>query len=225
MKRLWMPLYVADYLADTAHLSTIEHGAYILLIMHYWTKGSLPSDDDTVRRITRLDKRQWVAHRDILASMFLTGWRHKRIDNELAKAIEKSKANSANAHKRHAERTSNAERSDTQSQLQSEEIITTTSFEERPIGAKAPLLEVVKTNEKPDARVYRRGREILGPSGGGLVTRVIKAKGGNLNLAMALLEQAAAAGDPKPYLAKAIRNIEPEYRNMIDGDTGPRSQL
>lgn len=111
-----MPLYVADYLADTAHLSAAEHGAYLLLIMHYWTKGKLPDDEEAIRRVTRLTTRQWSQSRDVLRSLFGDQWRHKRIDEELSKAIEKSKVNSANAKRSHDVRTANAERTDTQSQ-------------------------------------------------------------------------------------------------------------
>jgi uncharacterized protein YdaU (DUF1376 family) len=86
---IWMPLYVRDYLADTRHLKTIQHGAYLLLIMEYWTKGRLPEDETTLRAITSLDRRQWHRHKRVLAAMFQQpGWHHPRIDAELKKASE-----------------------------------------------------------------------------------------------------------------------------------------
>lgn len=40
---IWMPFYIGDYLKDTQHLSTEEHGAYFLILMELWIKnGSIP---------------------------------------------------------------------------------------------------------------------------------------------------------------------------------------
>lgn len=82
----WMPLYVADYLADTGHLTMAEHGAYILLIMHYWQNGALPDDEKKIARICRASHREWETIRDTMADLFAENWRHKRIDEELARA-------------------------------------------------------------------------------------------------------------------------------------------
>ena len=85
---VWMPLYVADYLRDTRHLTTLQHGAYLLLIMEYWSKGKLPSTDAERARVTAMTRKQWLSNRLVLASMFEPDWRHLRIDAELKKAFE-----------------------------------------------------------------------------------------------------------------------------------------
>jgi len=70
MKRPWMPLYVGDYLGDTGHLTTAQHGAYLLLMMHYWRKGELPDDDRQLSKITKLPLRTWGEYRPVLQDFF-----------------------------------------------------------------------------------------------------------------------------------------------------------
>lgn len=36
---LWMPIFIGDYLKDTRHLTTEEHGVYFLILMEIWNKG------------------------------------------------------------------------------------------------------------------------------------------------------------------------------------------
>ena len=60
--RPWMPLYVGDYRADTNHLSAAQHGAYLLLIMHYWQHDGLPEDDRSLQKISGLTPHQWSSN-------------------------------------------------------------------------------------------------------------------------------------------------------------------
>ncbi len=95
MNRPWMPLYVADYLADTAHLNAAQSGAYLHLIMHYWQKGSLPHDDAQLAAIARMSLSEWKRARSIIAAFFQDGWTHRRIDRELTEANDKYRRRSA----------------------------------------------------------------------------------------------------------------------------------
>jgi uncharacterized protein YdaU (DUF1376 family) len=90
MNRPWMPLYVGDYLGDTGHLTTMQHGAYLLLMMHYWRKGELPDDDRQLSKIAKLPLRTWCEYRATLQDFFYDGWKHKRIDAELEKMMRVS---------------------------------------------------------------------------------------------------------------------------------------
>jgi uncharacterized protein YdaU (DUF1376 family) len=129
MSRPWMPLYVADYAADTGHLSTLEHGAYMLLIMHYWSKGGLPSSSEKLARVARLPLDQWLEIEETISEFFDEDWRHGRIDAELAKAEDVSAKRKAAAERRYsttpanadASAHANADQKQTQSQSQSQE--------------------------------------------------------------------------------------------------------
>ena len=111
----WMPFYVADYLRDTRHLSATEHGAYMLLIMQAWTQGGLlPLDPVRLARIAGLSRDEWAEMGDMVMEFFVRtdeGYRHNRVDRELARAkgmVEQRKAaGKASAAKRAAQREGN----------------------------------------------------------------------------------------------------------------------
>jgi len=100
-KRPWMPFYVADYLADTIHLSTVEHGAYILLLLHYWQRGKLPENNDQLARICRLSVSKFVKIKPVLENFFDDSWVHKRVETELKKTAEISQKRSDAAMQMH----------------------------------------------------------------------------------------------------------------------------
>jgi uncharacterized protein YdaU (DUF1376 family) len=88
MSRAWMPMYWGNYFGDTAHLSTLQHGAYLMLIAHYWTHGSLPDDEQQLANITRLSLHDWRVNSPTLQAFFYDGWKHKRINAELKRHME-----------------------------------------------------------------------------------------------------------------------------------------
>lgn len=98
-RRNWMPLYIPDFMIDTAHLSAAETGAYLCLIMHYWINGGLPDNDAKLAKMARIPRRSWSRMKAAIQPFFYDGWNHKRIDRELAKMIEISRNRQASASK------------------------------------------------------------------------------------------------------------------------------
>lgn len=67
---IWMPLYCADSLANTARLTTRQFGAYVLLMIKCWRNGPLPNNDGILRQITHLEKSQWKLDGPALKAYF-----------------------------------------------------------------------------------------------------------------------------------------------------------
>lgn len=89
----WMPLYIADYLGDTMHLTAEQHGAYLLLLMAAWKRGGhVPDDDDQLAAISRTGER-WQTHCGRIVRAFFTQRDgllfHGRVEAELIAAREK----------------------------------------------------------------------------------------------------------------------------------------
>lgn len=94
--------YMGDYGRDTGTLSLAEHGAYVLLMDHYYsTEEPLPADYDSLYRICRaMKKDEQAAVRkvaDRFFPVFKDGLRHNdRADIELSKYHAKANQNRLN---------------------------------------------------------------------------------------------------------------------------------
>lgn len=83
----FMPFYIGDYLRDTLHLTTEQHGAYLLLLFACWTHGGrLPNNDSELAVITRLPIEQWKETRKKIEPFFKKSVKflsQKRVNVEL----------------------------------------------------------------------------------------------------------------------------------------------
>jgi len=150
MKRPWMPLYIGDFLTDTTHLMATETGAYLLLLMHYWTNGPIPDDNARLCRIAKIHPPHWKRIRAALEPFFdLTKrpglWSHHRADQELTKADEISSKRKKAAMQMHSKSSANAEQMHTQSQSQSKK--------EEEAASNVPL-------KAPSFKVSKKGNQL-----------------------------------------------------------------
>ncbi|WP_396039189.1 DUF1376 domain-containing protein [Escherichia coli] len=93
----YMQLYIADYLADTMHLSAEVHGAYLLLMFNYWQTGK-PIPKNRLAKIARLTNERWADVEPSLQEFFCDNgeeWVHLRIEEDLASVREKLTKKSA----------------------------------------------------------------------------------------------------------------------------------
>lgn len=201
-----MPLYVADYLRDTRKLTAAEHGAYLLLIMEYWTAGGLPDDDRQLARIASMSVAEWKRARPNIEGFFHDGWSHKRLDAELAKSAEISSKRAASAKQRHSNSSANAEQMDTHARASSQ-----------------PQPQKDAATAAPDAEkeLFDRGKQVLGKDAGGLISKLLAAKQKNIALARAAIEQASTKSNPREYIGAVIRGpAKADTPNWIDGIEG-----
>jgi uncharacterized protein YdaU (DUF1376 family) len=96
-----LPLWTDAYLGDTTHLTTIEHGAYLLLLMTAWRtrETRLPDDDRLLARYARCGPNQWKRLRPILEPFFLVEngfWVQRRLTDEASAVRQRKEAAAAN---------------------------------------------------------------------------------------------------------------------------------
>lgn len=245
----WMPLYIGDYLRDTGDLSAAENGAYLLLLMHAWVRGgALPPDDERLRRLAKMDPKEWATSRDTVLGFFQrTGeeLRHKRVDNELARAAtsisQRSAAGKASAAKRAADRMADDKANDGLAPLPTDpQRNSIPSPSPSPEEEKIPSLR--SGRDAPfelDAKaiLFSEGRQFLahvtGKSPDSLrsaLGQLVKEAGGDCSVVLAAIEAAKVERpvDPIPWLRRACQQRNPGRKSTADkigDDWGGRMTL
>ena len=96
-----LSIWTDAYLADTRHLSTLEHGAYLLLLMEAWRRKdcALPDDDELLSRLSGVPGDTWGhTKKTVMAFWALEDgyWTQKRLLRERRYVTDKrSKAAAA----------------------------------------------------------------------------------------------------------------------------------
>ena len=96
----YFPLYVKDYLTKTAHLTALEDGIYLRLLMHLWQQPKCQTAND-LPRLMRLMRLRTDEEREALEMVVCEFFNvkdsvlySKRLSLEFQKANELSKTRS-----------------------------------------------------------------------------------------------------------------------------------
>lgn len=86
------------------------------------------------------------------------------------------------------------------------------AFQKRPQSTEADTEEEKKdaatssrTMISAETELFRRGKEILGDNAGGVITKLVKSKSGDIALARAAIEISSTKQDPREYIGAIIR--------------------
>jgi uncharacterized protein YdaU (DUF1376 family) len=230
-----LPLWTDAYLGDTTHLTTIEHGAYLLLLMTAWRTRdcTLPDDDRLLARYARCTAGQWKRLRPILEPFFVSEngqWRQSRLTDE-AVAVrqhrelqsQKGKASALKRKGRHSTAVKSGSLSvETEPQPTSNSHLHShKSSEDKSSGGKPPANDAVK-------ELFDVGVSILVDAGSSekearsLIGKWKKSRG-EVEVMKALLEcRRQEIASPVEWLTKRLqqsRYVSPsgyEYRGSVD---------
>lgn len=214
----YMPFYVGDYLRDTMHLTTEQHGAYLLLLFACWTHGGqVPNNDAELAAITRLPIDEWKRARRKIAKFFKISvkfWAQKRVSVELQRAHHlhdvRSKAGSKGRTKaKHARAYQNQNHKDSDASAS-------------PVSS--PLRYEETSPRAAHLKFWKKAKELVGDSG--LVGRMLREVGRDkVDEALAAVER-AKPDEPQSFFAACCQDRVPVNGNDKSGTfTGPKEPL
>ncbi|MDO8874637.1 MAG: DUF1376 domain-containing protein [Pseudolabrys sp.] len=81
-------LHIGDYLRRTRHMTAWEHGAFLMLIMHYWSTGGLPQEDAQLAIVAGMTMKEWQKRKEIIAALFEPDWKLPWLEADISDALE-----------------------------------------------------------------------------------------------------------------------------------------
>lgn len=229
MKVRRVDLYPDEWLAGTGVLDAAETGIYITACaLIYSHGGPIPKEELRCRirghgnAFNRAYARLLELGKLVENDGEIT---NKRCENELQKADKRIINAQENGGKSSGRPRKNKE-IDNQPGLQTEKLTTnhqppTTNQEDSvgsneptaaPAALPAPLAVVAGTAHDPKRELYDLGKQVLGKSGGGQITKLIAYHAGDLEAAKYTMNQVVAAAYPAEYLGKILnREVSAPY--------------
>ena len=141
MNRPWMPLYIAEFIAETMHLGATETGIYMRLMMHCWQHGTIPLDSKKLALIGHCDSRLWRQYEKTVMAFFdvvdASTAQHKRVSTELRRSEEIYNKRKDASVQMHSKRRANGVHLHTQLQLQRKKDAGAREAEKGPLALSA----------------------------------------------------------------------------------------
>ncbi len=205
-----LPLFVDAWITDTHHLTRLERGTYLDLLVLMWITPECRVPNDKLWLSKRLNLPLEIIEKEVMPLVceycitdgnWITQGRLRQEFQYLRDTHHRQSAN-AKSRWRKEKRLSQVDASGIEVAYAPTPTPTPTSKKDAaPNGAQFSIADQEK-------QFFQRGREILGNSSGGFCKKLLMAKAGNVALARAVLETASTKADPREYLGAAVRGRE-----------------
>jgi hypothetical protein len=223
----WFPCYPDKLLGALSGMKPTEQLVYVIILLRIYESGGACRDSlDAIAIRCRLNKR---VVSDALNTLFQCdrlrresdGIRNPKADVVLADSIslhqERKNAGRKGASARWKKVQQNQSNGDSKAIAEPLAKNSYIHLQEQdslfPNGNKA----LVTSKPTEEAELFRRGKELLGPSAGGFIKKLLSAKR-SVSQARAAVEAAFDKNDPREYLGAVIRGTKPHERDQtIDG--------
>lgn len=215
--------FIGDYRKKTARLSPLEHGVYNLLLdEHYATEAPLPLDLDEIFQIIgargpsdeeatkKILNRYWIETPE--------GWTNERAMEEMAAFRDKSNKARGSARKRwdakaDADACANApSNADAKADADAGQTHMLARVQSPDSSVSSVAIAPSDTADRgngfqpldAEKRYFDEGKKLLGKTAGGLLKKLLDAKGSAL-LAHEVLDEASHKQDPKEWIGAVLR--------------------